>query len=781
MATPSEIELQVQFERDAIASGLKKLRDQTEKLERQDYASATVYGNASIDTMLPLVMARIEETVQRRVREGHNGQSFREIQKYLSDVEPLAAAAIACKVIFDRVFSYDDKANYLARVAEAIGQALENECQMRHYETECPGLLHTIKKNYWHKSCGTHQKLVVVRTLINRTEVEQWKNWGSVNRVKLGNWLIACVCEATGWFEKSKTKDGMKTPFVVSPTPAFLAIKDQVITNSELFSPEALPMLIEPNDWSPQHEGGYLLNEVMRGHDMVRRGDPYPIQGEACYTFLNKIQKVALRINPFIVEVAEALYEKGRGVGKFIPVWTEGEPPSKPPDIAENKESRKNYCREKAEYHNRLNDNAQKSVRTRKQMELARLFKDKDRFFLPWSFDYRGRAYPIPAFLTPQETDFGKSLLRFADDSYLLPEAEEWLAFQVATTWGLDKATMQERQDWVSSNHALISRIALDPIGCLPDWENADEPWQFLAACDEYYNCVIDGNRQFTGLPVATDATCSGMQILAGLARDASTARYVNVIPSDSPQDAYKAVAELARPKCPEEWRDYIDRKVTKRLVMTIPYNAKFKSNWGYVKEALIEAGHNPSKEDVTTITHALREAVFELFPGPKEVMDWLNNEVVSCIERGDEYIQWVTPSGFTATQRFMKLEMKTLDLQLLGRVQVKVAVGETDEVDLNHHRNATSPNLIHSLDASLLHLSVLEFDAPIALIHDSVLCRATDMGTLSCIVRETYMHLFAEHDYLTDFARQIGAETEPPIIGDLEPESVIDSTYFFC
>ena len=54
-------------------------------------------------------------------------------------------------------------------------------------------------------------------------------------------------------------------------------------------------------------------------------------------------------------------------------------------------------------------------------------------------------------------------------------------------------------------------------------------------------------------------------------------------------------------------------------------------------------------------------------------------------------------------------------------------------------------------------------------------------MGLLATIVRETYMHLFAEHDYLTDFALQIGAKTEPPIIDDLEPSSVIDSTYFFC
>jgi hypothetical protein len=54
-------------------------------------------------------------------------------------------------------------------------------------------------------------------------------------------------------------------------------------------------------------------------------------------------------------------------------------------------------------------------------------------------------------------------------------------------------------------------------------------------------------------------------------------------------------------------------------------------------------------------------------------------------------------------------------------------------------------------------------------------------MSLLSAIVRETYMELFAKKDYLTDFAEQIMAESEPPIIGDLKPETVIDSTYFFC
>ncbi len=78
------------------------------------------------------------------------------------------------------------------------------------------------------------------------------------------------------------------------------------MSDAELFAPLAWPMLVEPNDWSHTHAGGYLLNEVMRGHDMVRRGsDQCRIQGENVYGFLNKIQKVGFKLNPDIVAVAE--------------------------------------------------------------------------------------------------------------------------------------------------------------------------------------------------------------------------------------------------------------------------------------------------------------------------------------------------------------------------------------------------------------------------------------------------------------------------------------------
>ncbi len=777
--TPSitQIDEQVALEREAISQGLKRLQDQTIKLENQSYASASIYGISSIDTLLPLLIKRIDAT-NKKIHEGHYGHAFKDIHIYLNRIDSQSAAAIACKLTFDKVFGYKDGSNVAVNVCETIGHGIEDECQMRHYLEYAPGLLVKLKENYWHKACGTQQKLTIIRTLMNRYNVKQWTPWERSIRVKLGAWLLDCIMDSSGWFHKQTLRQGRKTVVYVVPTPEFMDIKDEVMANAELFSPLAWPMLVPPKDWTNETPGGYLLNEVMHGHDLVRRGEHARIQGEKPLAFLNKIQKVAYKLNPFTVTVAETLQNKGISVGKFLPIIHYDLPP-KPPDIAENKDSRKAYRRAAAEVMNKRAAEFKRSCRTRMTMEAVARFKGRT-YWIPWSFDYRGRAYPIPAFLTPQDTDFGKALLNFAEETYITDKGCEWLAFQCATTYGLDKATMKERLEWVSNNIPLITRVAKDPIDNLGDWEAAEEPWQFLSACDELYHCFILKDKQTTGLPVATDATCSGLQILAGLARDRRTAQLVNVLPSDRPQDAYKVVAEAAKPNIPKHLHNVWSRKAVKRTVMTIPYNAKPYSNRSYIRDALKEKGIEINKDDLTITVSAVRDAMHKVVPGPMAVMKWIEDEVSKAIRRGARELEWVTPSGFVVNQTIMKRKISRLQLQLLGRCDISLAKN-SNEVDLNRHKAATAPNLIHSLDASLLHLSIQEFNKPIALIHDSVLCRCVDMDELSTIIRETYMHLFAERDYLNDFASQIGAETEPPIIGDLQPETVINSTYFFC
>ena len=780
MIPEAEIEKQWQLERDALAQGATKIRKQEDKALAREYASSLVTSQSFMNTYLPAVCDTIERTVNDRIW-NNAGAYYAEIATYLKDIEPLACAGIALKVTFDKVFSLVEDANKLVKIQEAIGKAVEQECQIRYYERAAPGLMNYVVKKYWHSAAGTQQRYKDARIMLERNGYH-WTKWAPVTRVRLGNWLLDCILkQEPNLFETVIFRTSRKTNTYLIPTAYFADAKQQLFQELQDHAFLTWPMLIPPNDWTEDTAGGYLSNEVMHEHDMIRRGSP-PIQGETTYRFLNKIQQTAFTLNKFVVDVAKQLEEKGRTVGKFIPETDIQELPNKPLDIDTNEEAKREYKRRRRDVENHNRVQTQKCVRTRMTMECVRRFEVYDKWYLPWSYDYRGRTYPVAAFLTPQDTDFGKSLLKFYVESFVDEVAVDWLKFHVATQYGLDKSPIKERISWTENNHTLIEKIATDPIGNLHEWEVADEPFQFLAACEEYYACVISCSRCYTGLPIAVDATCSGLQILAGLARDASTAKLVNVIPSDKPQDAYKVIAEASKPNIPECLHDVWDRKCTKRTVMTVPYNAKPFSNRGYIRDALAEKNVEVHKDVLTQVVAAVRQAMDEVVPGPMAVMKWIESTVAELIKAGATELTWTTPSGFTVTQRLMKPEVEKLQLKLLGCLKkVTVAIGESDVVDLLHHKNATAPNLIHSLDASLLHISALRFDAPLALIHDSVLCRSSDMSILSAIVRETYMHLFAEHDYLNEWAEQVGATTKPPIIGDLEPSSVIESTYFFC
>ena len=777
-----EIEKQETLERNQIRGGLEKLRKDTLNLEQRDYASATVYGSASIATLLPTLVKYLREKKEERVEaiktKGVGSQLA--LMPYLFALDTEAQAVITAKLVFDKVFSPRKQNQLVIKIVESIASALEAECQMQYYESVAPALFNTLKDNYWHQAKGTDYKRKSMQTIMNKTDVEPWIPWNGIRKVQLGGFMLEAIAHSSGWFTNVEQRIGRKSKTYVTTTDVFNKHKDEIVRLTELFSPLAKPMYIEPRDWSTTNDGGYYLNQLTNCHEMVRRGEPLPIQGKTTYAFLNKIQKVKYKLNDFIVNVAKSLEEKEIEVGKFRPVINHPIPP-KPVDIDTNKEARKEWRKAKAVVHNKNANEWRISCRTRMTMNCVREFEGKD-FYIPWSFDYRGRAYPIPSFLTPQDTDFGKSLLRFSEESKITEEGIRWLAFQVATTYGLDKATMEERLAWVDvpENKELIIRVATSPLNNIGDWEAADEPFQFLAACHEYYLVVIAGKKT-TGLPVATDATCSGLQILAGLARDKSTACLVNVMPSDKPQDAYQVIADKSINNIPKRLRPYWDRKKTKRCVMTIPYNAKPFSNRQYIRDAFKDVDIEVQKEELTQIVQAVRDAMEQVVPGPMKVMRWIEKEVSKVIKNGANHLIWVTPSGFRVTQKLMKQDWKRVELQLFGTTNLRVGTDKDKEVDLLHHKNATAPNLIHSLDASLLHLSATKFDAPISLIHDSVLCRATDMTYLSTLVRETYMHLFAEHDFLKDFAQAIGAESEPPIIGDLQPSEVIESTYFFC
>ena len=178
---------------------------------------------------------------------------------------------------------------------------------------------------------------------------------------------------------------------------------------------------------------------------------------------------------------------------------------------------------------------------------------------------------------------------------------------------------------------------------------------------------------------------------------------------------------------------------------MTLPYNSKPHSNRKYIRDAYLEAGIEPTKEELTIVVKAVRDAMRQVLPGVMDVMEWIENRVGIIMRSGATHLEWTTPSGFVVHQKLNKKQIEKLDLKLLGRVsRFTVATGDTDEVNVQKHKNTTSPNLIHSLDASLLHLATLRFDAP-----------WLSYTTRFCVVLRTWVYLAIFCERLTCISSQ--------------------------
>ena len=65
MLTEKQIEDQREFERKCISGGMGKLKANTKKLEDKTYASATVYGSACVNSIMPDLIAFIDSKKER--------------------------------------------------------------------------------------------------------------------------------------------------------------------------------------------------------------------------------------------------------------------------------------------------------------------------------------------------------------------------------------------------------------------------------------------------------------------------------------------------------------------------------------------------------------------------------------------------------------------------------------------------------------------------------------------------------------------------------------------
>lgn len=116
---------------------------------------------------------------------------------------------------------------------------------------------------------------------------------------------------------------------------------------------------------------------------------------------------------------------------------------------------------------------------------MARKMKDEEGFYYPHNLDFRGRAYPMHPYLNHLGSDLCRGILEFAEGRPLRKSGLNWLKIHLANLFagGVDKLSHDGRMTFIENHLEDIFDSADRPLEGRRWWLNAEDPFQFLAAC----------------------------------------------------------------------------------------------------------------------------------------------------------------------------------------------------------------------------------------------------------------------------------------------------------
>jgi DNA-directed RNA polymerase len=400
-------------------------------------------------------------------------------------------------------------------------------------------------------------------------------------------------------------------------------------------------------------------------------------------------------------------------------------------------------------------------------------------------------------------------MLLFSEEKALKnEEGVKWLAVHGANCFGVDKESYEDRERWVKDNEMAILFAYREPMAST-FWHKAKDPFQFLAFCKEWAGYCKFGYGYKTGLPIGVDATCSGLQHYSAMLKDPVGARYVNILPSNKPQDIYQEVANVLVKKLEElvasgaiqdseeakKWLALgINRSTTKRVVMTTVYSLTQYASRQYIEEYIIDTNKDAFIDTFKAslwLSPFLWKAVTEVIKGARVAMDYLKM-CTKDLSKMQEGIIWQVPSGFISHQKCMKKEKKEVKCDFGDRRISLTIYDDSDKINSSKQVNAVCPNIIHSLDACHLMMvanrSKGEGLSGFGAIHDCFFTHPSDVGVLQKVIRESFVDMYHESSFLEDFKVFLEYKYNiklPQVPVDdsftLNLREVLQSPYFFC
>jgi DNA-directed RNA polymerase len=554
--------------------------------------------------------------------------------------------------------------------------------------------------------------------------------------------------------------------------------------------PNKIPMIVQPKPYSWDEGtdivtlGGYLLNDIEYTDDIIshnwRLANKSSISKEnVIYDTVNYTSSVAFKINTKVYDFIKKYHKKYNLIidHDFI----------HPLSLKEKLRKTEKIQLESFYSKRELEKNI---------IGLAEIFYRVPKFYMPVRLDYRGRINVISEYLKYQGSELAKALLLFANGEKV--QISDQLSINYLKIFGancfgnkIEKLSFEKRLKWIKDNEENIINFE---NGILIS--KAEDKLLFISFCFEYNNYIYSLNNKLpnftTYLPIQLDASCNGFQHLSMLIGDLSLTRELNLAEStwsNQPKDFYTFVAlkvrdflenELKRtdlePKVRESYlRLYkLDiagqRKLVKKTLMTLPYNATARSIIEYIKEnfdkieedhyVLIEDPNITFKEiDFTSLRVALHIVLYKEFPKLKRLLKYFI-KIASISNNLKLPIPWNLPSGFFVQQQFYTKKKTKAKPFLYSKDLLNITTVDKNKFDHRKQTQSLMPNLIHSLDAASLALLIDNFfkenpGANFYSIHDCFAVTCNKIQSLMNLLKIIYYNTNSKDQYLIEFDKE--------------------------
>ncbi len=801
---------QLDLEKSCHDLGIQKYRSELNKLGEKGLGSKTQHGRALIYHSVDHFRVTIDEERSVDIKGGRPSKLV-----LTNMVKSDKLALITLQVLLDCVCVSHEVS--LLSCAKAIGTHVLTEIRLEDWLSVDQGVAENMirsankkgKTSFDHKRAGLEHKI--------NADGHTLVNWSTRETIQVGLRLTDCLIRSVGLVERIPGfKHGRKkiSTKIRLTQDAQNWVTEFNKTNEDV-SPLRLPLIIPPKPWVSETEGGYYSpyqkQNKLFGSSRVRQ---HLAEIQVELRTVNTLQRTAWSVNQPVLDVMDALWQQGGGVAGLpsredlpLPLVTMDKPEDDAP--LDRQERWNTLMKARGLIHRENSKTLGKRIGVEMMLKEASQVAQWESFWFAWSCDFRGRKYPVVGKLNPQGADHQKGLLQFSVPA-LIEDATDarWLAIHGANVWGNDKVSLDDRETWAYMFTEHAHMVVDDPLS-YTIWQQADKPWQFLAWCYEwvgYCVAISSGEHYHTRLPCAVDGTCNGLQHLSAILLDEAGGKSVNLLPGDLPQDIYSDVAEACTEALKKQVNDLamqwlsieIDRKITKRPVMIVPYSGTKQACLAYIMEALDDkvGDNHPWSENlfeaVRYLTDFVWAAIEEVIVSATKVMDYIQTLAVLYCDNGKEF-SWLTPTGVRVCLAYPKHSNKMIKTKIDGSL-ARFALHEPipNTIDRRRVKAAASPNYTHGMDASALTLTVEEAHEgygieEFAMVHDSFATHSPMMPALNESIRTAFVGMYLGKDWLKDLYFQAVHDIGdglviplPPEQGLLDIREVLLAEYFF-